>query len=135
MTFIIKSPSLVENFTSNSKFYKAFQHNSRDFFRSSEIQGLIKAGLELKASSGHLPVYSASKGLHCTTCKTRPEANFYFKFHDFPDFSRICTNPVQNTWGRGKKILRFSIEIAVYLGNGTRQALAHGYYGNVNRKS
>jgi len=30
---------------------------------------------------------------------------------------------------RGGKILRFSIEVAVYLGNGTKQA--HGYYGTL----
>ena len=29
----------------------------------------------------------------------------------------------------GGKILRFSTEIAVYLGNGTRQV--HGYYGTI----
>jgi len=23
--------------------------------------------------------------------------NFYFKFHNFPDFSRICTDPEMNT--------------------------------------
>jgi len=55
-----------------------------------------------------------------------------------PRLSRLFQDlhePCAKYMGEGKKIVRFSTEIAVYLGNGTRQALAHGYYGNVNRKS
>ena len=45
-----------------------------------------------------------------------------------PNFKGTPSAGVQNTWG-GNFFLQFSTEIAVCLGNGTRQA--HGSYGTL----